>query len=96
MSDREYILAAVDGGFDSGRLSASGRLVEYTGGSTGISLAFICASRGIPVTVVTSDAFSQEKRDHMRATVATLVCDSGLKYLTTKLYAERQDAGPGH
>jgi cysteine synthase len=43
---------------------------------------------------VTSDAFSLEKRDHMRGlstgrTVVTLACDSGLKYLTTELYGGR-------
>lgn len=51
----------------SGRLRPDGMVVEYTGGSTGTSLAFVCAARGIPITVVTSDAFSLEKRDHMRA-----------------------------
>lgn len=40
-------------------------MVEYTGGSTGTSLALLCAARGYRLEIVTSDAFSQEKRDHM-------------------------------
>ncbi|MGD8930593.1 MAG: cysteine synthase family protein [Lysobacterales bacterium] len=72
MKDR-MALAVVEGALDSGRLTPSGTLVEYSGGSTGTSLAFVCAALGIPITVVTSDAFSQEKRDHMRALGATVV-----------------------
>ena len=72
MKDR-MALAVVDGALSSGRLSRSGRVVEYTGGSTGTSLAFACAARRIPVTLVTSDAFSREKRDHMRAFGATVL-----------------------
>lgn len=47
-------------------------MVEYTGGSTGVSLAFVCAAKRIPLQIVTSDAFSKEKRDHMRALGARL------------------------
>lgn len=66
MKDR-MALTVVDRAAASGRLPPSGTVVEYTGGSTGTSLAFVCAARGFAITVVTSDAFSQEKRDHMRA-----------------------------
>lgn len=66
-------LSVIDGAVAAGRLAESGRVVEYTGGSTGTSLAFVCAARGIPVTLVTSDAFSREKRDHMRALGATVI-----------------------
>ena len=72
MKDR-MASAVVDGALVSGRLTAAGTLVEYTGGSTGTSLAFVCAARGIAATLVTSDAFSREKRDHMRALGATVV-----------------------
>jgi cysteine synthase A len=65
--------AVVDGALRSGQLSTDGTLVEYTGGSTGTSLAFVCAARGIRSTMVTSDAFSLEKRDHMRALGAEVV-----------------------
>jgi cysteine synthase len=47
-------------------------VVEYTGGSTGASLALICAAKGYRLRIVTSDAFSQEKRDHMQALGAEL------------------------
>jgi len=55
-----------------GRLPPGGTVVEYTGGSTGTSLAFVCALTGHPIRIVTSDAFSREKRDHMAALGAEL------------------------
>lgn len=72
MKDR-MALSVVDGALESGRLEPTGTLVEYTGGSTGTSLAFVCAAQGLSITVVTSDAFSQEKRDHMRALGAEVI-----------------------
>ncbi|MEM7225247.1 MAG: cysteine synthase family protein [Pseudomonadota bacterium] len=65
-------LAMVTAGARSGRLKPGGRVVEYTGGSTGTSLALICAARGHPLSIVTSDAFSAEKRAHMAALGAEL------------------------
>ena len=67
-----------------GRLKPGGTVVEYTGGSTGTSLALVCAVKGYRIHIVTSDAFSQEKRDHMAALGAqlTLVPSEGGK--TTK------------
>jgi cysteine synthase len=56
-----------------GRLKAGGTVVEYTGGSTGASLALVCAAKGYRIRIVTSDAFSQEKRDQMAALGAELV-----------------------
>src|SRR3954468_5273835 len=55
-----------------GRLEPGDTVVEYTGGSTGTSLALVCAAKGYPIRIVTSDAFSQEKRDHMAALGAQL------------------------
>jgi len=72
MKDR-MALAVVDRAVASGRLPKTGTLVEYTGGSTGTSLAFVCAARGIAIKLVTSDAFSLEKRDHMRALGADVI-----------------------
>lgn len=72
MKDR-MALSVVERAVESGRLGPGQRLVEYTGGSTGTSLAFVCAARGIAITVVTSDAFSIEKRDHMRALGAEVI-----------------------
>jgi cysteine synthase A len=67
-----------------GRLKPGGTVVEYTGGSTGASLALVCAARGYRIRIVTSDAFSLEKRDQMAALGAelTLVPSEGGK--TTK------------
>ena len=47
-------------------------VVEYTGGSTGSSLAFVCAVKGYPFKVVSSDAFAREKLQTMRAFGAQL------------------------
>ncbi len=71
MKDR-MALAMIEAGERSGRLKAGGRVVEYTGGSTGVSLALVCAAKGYPLSIVTSDAFSIEKRRHMAALGAEL------------------------
>lgn len=55
-----------------GRLRPGDTVVEYTGGSTGASLALVCAAKGYRIRIVTSDAFSPEKRDHMAALGAEL------------------------
>jgi cysteine synthase A len=67
-----------------GRLKPGYTVVEYTGGSTGASLALVCAARGYPIRIVTSDAFSQEKRDQMRALGAQLELVPSEGGLTTK------------
>ena len=59
--------AVVAGAISRGALVPGGAVVEYTGGSTGTSLAFVCSAMGYRLSIVTSDAFSREKRDHMRA-----------------------------
>jgi cysteine synthase A len=51
----------------SGRLVAGGTVVEYTGGTTGISLAFVCAAKGYPLEIFFSDAFAAEKGRTMQA-----------------------------
>ncbi|WP_370154543.1 PLP-dependent cysteine synthase family protein [Ferrovibrio sp.] len=71
MKDR-MALAMVAAAEADGRLQPGGSVVEYTGGSTGVSLAFVCAAKRIPLDLVTSEAFSQEKRDHMAALGARL------------------------
>jgi len=57
---------------EDGRLPPGGTVVEYTGGSTGTSLGLICAAKGYKLKIVTSDAFSIEKRNHMKALGAEL------------------------
>ena len=66
MKDR-MARAAIEGAEASGRLPPRGTVVEYTAGTTGISLAFVCAAKGYPIEIVYSDAFSDEKRRTMRA-----------------------------
>jgi cysteine synthase A len=65
-------LAMIEGAERSGRLRPGQTVVEYTGGSTGSSLAFVCAVKGYPAHIVSSDAFSAEKLATMRAFGATL------------------------
>jgi cysteine synthase A len=55
-----------------GRLKPGYTVVEYTGGSTGASLALVCAAKGYRIQIVSSDAFSQQKLDHMAALGAEL------------------------
>lgn len=71
MKDR-MARAMIEAGERTGRLQPGGRVVEYTGGSTGVSLALVCAALGYPLSIVTSDAFSAEKRNHMAALGAEL------------------------
>jgi cysteine synthase A len=59
--------AAVRRAEASGRLRAGGTVVEYTSGTTGISLALVCAAKGYGLEIVFSDAFSEEKRRTMEA-----------------------------
>lgn len=66
MKDRMAV-ASINAAERDGRLKPGGSVVEYTGGSTGTSIALVCAARGYPLHIVTSDAFSQEKRDHQAA-----------------------------
>jgi cysteine synthase len=54
-------LAMIEGAERSGRLQPGQTVVEYTGGSTGSSLAFVCALKGYPLRIVSSDAFAAEK-----------------------------------
>jgi cysteine synthase A len=71
MKDR-MALAVITRAEQDGRLKPGDTVIEYTGGSTGTSLALVCAAKGYRLRIVTSDAFSQEKRDHMAALGAEL------------------------
>ena len=101
MKDR-MALAMVEAAEADGRLKPGGSVVEYTGGSTGVSLAFVCAAKRIPLRIVTSEAFSKEKRDHMRALGAQLTLvpsptGGTTKALTLEMIetARRLAAAPG-
>ena len=65
-------LAMIEGAERRGTLRKGMRVVEYTGGSTGSSLAMVCAIKGYDFHPLSSDAFSQEKLDTMRAFGAEL------------------------
>jgi cysteine synthase A len=71
MKDR-MALAMIEAAEADGRLKPGGSVIEYTGGSTGVSLALVCAVKGYPLHIVSSDAFSQEKLDHMKILGAKL------------------------
>jgi cysteine synthase A len=65
-------LAMIEGAEARGTLRPGMRVVEFTGGSTGSSLALVCAVKGYPFVPVSSDAFAKEKLDTMRAFGADL------------------------
>lgn len=67
-----------------GRLKPGTTVIEYTGGSTGASLALVCAAKGYRIHIVSSDAFSREKLDQMKALGAELTLVPSEGGLTTK------------
>ena len=92
MKDR-MALAMMEAAESDGRLVPGGSVVEYTGGSTGVSLAFICAVKGYPLHIVTSDAFAREKLAHMRMLGATLqIVPSESGRMTEKLTRDMIEA----
>jgi len=79
MKDR-MALAMIEAAEADGRLRPDGSVVEYTAGSTGVSLALVCAVKAYPLYIVSSDAFAQEKLNHMKmlgARLQILHSDSG-------------------
>ncbi|MDH4037265.1 MAG: cysteine synthase family protein [Candidatus Krumholzibacteria bacterium] len=83
MKDR-MARAVIERAEADGRLKPGGTVVEYTGGSTGASLALVCAAKGYRIHIVTSDAFSRDKRDQMAALGAELTLVPSEGGLTTK------------
>jgi len=83
MKDR-MALAVITRAEEDGRLRPGDTVVEYTGGSTGASLALVCAAKGYRLRIVTSDAFSKEKRGHMTALGAELTLVPSEGGLTTR------------
>jgi cysteine synthase len=69
---------------EDGRLKPGDTVIEYTGGSTGASLALVCAAKGYRIRIVSSDAFSREKLDQMAALGAELTLVPSEGGLTTK------------
>lgn len=83
MKDR-MAQAMIAGAVADGRLRPGGTVVEYTGGSTGASLALVCAARGYRLRLVTSRAFSEEKLTQMAALGAELTLVESEGGLITK------------
>jgi cysteine synthase A len=79
-------LAMIEGAEKRGELKAGGTVVEYTGGSTGGSLAMVCANKGYRAKFVSSDAFAEEKLQTMRSFGAELeLIPSENRKITAKL-----------
>jgi cysteine synthase A len=79
MKDR-MAQAAIRAAAADGRLAPGDTVVEYTAGTTGISLAFVCAALGYRLHVAFSDTFSDEKRRTMEglgAQVTDVPSDGG-------------------
>lgn len=91
MKDR-MAKAAIEAAERDGRLQPGGTVVEYTGGSTGASLALVCAAKGYRCKIVTSDAFSEEKTRTAQAFGAeiTLIPSEGKK-ITEQLIRKMMD-----
>jgi len=71
MKDR-MALSMIEGAERRGQLKPGGTVVDYTGGSTGSSLAMVCATKGYRACFVSSDAFAEEKLQTMKAFGADL------------------------
>jgi cysteine synthase A len=71
MKDR-MALSMIEGAERRGELKPGGTVLEYTGGSTGSSLAMVCAKKGYKALFVSSDAFAEEKLQTMKAFGADL------------------------
>ncbi len=65
-------LAMIEEAEKRGDLRSGMTVVEYTGGSTGSSLAYVCAAKGYDFRVVSSDAVAVEKLRTMTAFGADL------------------------
>ncbi|HXY46391.1 MAG TPA: cysteine synthase family protein [Thermoplasmata archaeon] len=88
MKDR-VAKAMIEAAEKDGRLKPGGTVVEYTAGTTGISLALICAAKGYGLHVVFSDAFAPEKQRTMEAFGAEVtIVPSDHKRITERLIKE--------
>lgn len=91
-------LAMIEEAEKEGLLKPGYTVIEYTGGSTGSSLAFVCSIKGYKMKIVTSDAFSEEKRRTMKAFGAdlTIIPSEGGKItsgLMKKMMAKAEELG---
>ncbi len=70
-------LAMIEAAERDGAIGPDTVVLEPTSGNTGIGLAFVCAAKGIPVTLVMPDTMSVERRKLLRALGATLLLTPG-------------------
>ena len=92
MKDR-MALAMIEAAEADGSLKPGGSVVEYTGGSTGVSLSLVCAVKGYPLHIVSSDAFAKEKLDYMKILGAKLqIIHSDSGGMTEKLTRDMVEA----
>lgn len=84
MKDR-MALSMIEGGEKRGELKKGMKVIEYTGGSTGSSLAMVCATKGYQAHFVSSDAFADEKLRTMEAFGAELELIKSPEGLTAQL-----------
>jgi cysteine synthase A len=88
MKDR-MAKAVIERAEADGRLTTGDTVVEYTSGTTGVSLALACAVKGYRFHAIFSDAFSDEKRVTMRAFGAQITeVRSDDKKITERLIKE--------
>jgi len=102
MKDR-MAKAVIEGAEASGRLVPGGTVVEYTAGTTGVSLALVCAAKDYNLHIVSSDAFSEEKMRTIQAFGAQITYVlSDNKKITEKLIKDMIESShqisqrPGH
>ncbi len=87
MKDR-MAQAAIEAAEKDGRLRPGGTVIEYSGGSTGASLALVCSAKGYRIRIFSSDAFSEEKLVLMAALGAELTIMKSENGLTTRKVIE--------
>src|SRR5437879_1640176 len=86
MKDR-MALSMVEGAERTGQPKAGGTVVELTGGSTGGSLAMVCAAKGYRSHFISSDAFADEKIATMRVLGGTVeIIPSKDRKMTPELF----------
>jgi cysteine synthase len=104
MKDR-MALAMIEGAERDGLLSAGDTVVEYTGRSTGPSLALVCRAKGYRARIVMADCFTEERFQLLRALgadVDALPSVEGPPHVTSQdiqnmvARAEELAARPGH
>ena len=71
--------AMIEAGERSGAVNQNTHIIEPTSGNTGIALAFVCAAKGLKLTLTMPDSMSVERRQMLKALGANLVLTEGSK-----------------